>query len=576
MPIAASNRGSRGVCARLLALSCALLFGACASSAREPRVMMPTQPQSYIRTYPPDQQGNIPSPASKRYTQPAAPRASAGARYPQSASMNVETSTPQRPVIYPQDAEGPGLRMIQHRAPSIPAWAQQQETMPVMATGNSALRTPDPNVDPEYAPRQPLNAAPARPTAPAYVPPARQPQPQPQQTDAVRQTPPSPSPTETFVPPSQRFDARTSSSGSRYDIQSGTSTQPSRAHWWLGESEPAATKPSVTIPSPAPAPAPAPVSKPVIPAAPAYTPPATPSYTPPSYTAPSYAPPAPSTSSAPSSGVYPAPGTQTPLPAMDPTPRTTGSVVAGTYAGGASRGIILGAGDVVTINVLGRPELTATVDVTGAGAINVPLAGDVPVAGLSTSEAAARVEDALRRGEFVINPQVTLTTTETRSQQVSVLGEVNQPGRFKIETRTTVMDGLAQAGGISATGMNFAYILRREGGVVARYEMDIDALIEAGVGQQYFELQPGDTVIVPKAELFYIYGEVRAPNSYRLKPGMGVIQALSLAGGLTDKGSDRRIEIRRRGADGGLHTFAVNLSDPIYPEDVIYVKERFF
>lgn len=568
---AATNRGSRGVCARLLALCCVLWLGACASSAREPRVMMPTQPQSYIRTYPPAQQGNVPHPATRRYTQASVQKQPSLLYAPQKAPMNVETSTPRRPVIYPQSAEGPGLRMIQDRPSNIPAWARQQETVPSSAQSSTPNRTPTPYVEPEYAPRQTAPAS--AQSAPSYLPPARQ-QPAPSSRVDAESQYGSPAPTQTFIPPTQKFDARVSG-GSRYDIQQGEpSAPPARARWWLfGDPEPAVASEPV-----APAAKPAPVAPVTKHSTPAYAPPATPAYKAPSYTppaAPSYAPPAAAVSPAPLPSIYPAPGTNSPLPAME-LPARAVSAPAASYAGGESRGIILGAGDVVTINVLGRPELTATVDVTGAGAINVPLAGDVPVAGLSTSEAAARVEEALRRGDFVINPQVTLTTTETRSQQVSVLGEVNQPGRFKIETRTTVMDGLAQAGGISPNGMNFAYILRREGGVVARYEMDIDALIEAGVGQQYFELQPGDTVIVPKAELFYIYGEVRQPNSYRLKPGMGVIQALSLAGGLTDKGSDRRIEIRRRGTDGGLHTFGVNLSDPVYPEDVIYVKERFF
>ena len=236
----------------------------------------------------------------------------------------------------------------------------------------------------------------------------------------------------------------------------------------------------------------------------------------------------------------------------------------------------LGAGDVLTINVLGQPELTTTADVDGSGRVNIPLAGTVIVAGLSTTQAAARIAKAFQEGEYLVDPQVTVNVAESRSQQISVLGEVRQPGRFKVQSRTTVLDGLALAGGVAETGASSAYVLRNERGSVVRYELDLEALLAAGRGQTYFDLLPGDSIIVPKAELFYIYGEVRAPNAYKLKPGMTVMQALSMAGGLTDKGSDKRLEVRRRDGSGALGQQAVSLTDAVQADDVLYVKERFF
>ena len=241
----------------------------------------------------------------------------------------------------------------------------------------------------------------------------------------------------------------------------------------------------------------------------------------------------------------------------------------------AERGVILGPGDVVTLRVLGQPELGTTVDVNGDGSIQVPLAGNVTVAGLSTSAAAARVAQALRHGGFILDPQVTLATSDSRSQQVSVLGEVRQPGRFQVGSRITALDALALAGGVSESGGSVAYVLRPEGGNTVRHELDLDA-VTGGAAFRPFEIRAGDTLVVPKAEQFYIYGEVKSPNAYRLKPRMSVIQALSVAGGLTDRGSDRRVEIRRRDASGQLRTLAVDLSDAILPGDIIYVKERFF
>ncbi|TAJ53472.1 MAG: hypothetical protein EPN60_06575 [Nevskiaceae bacterium] len=239
-------------------------------------------------------------------------------------------------------------------------------------------------------------------------------------------------------------------------------------------------------------------------------------------------------------------------------------------------GFQIGAGDTVDITVLGRPELSASGNVSGDGLITAALVGAVPVLGLTPQQAARRIAQAYKDGQYLVDPQVTVTLRDYQSQQLSVLGEVKSPGRFPMRTRLSILDALALAGGINDSGAQLAYILRPEDSVVTRYEIDLDALLQAGAGQQYFELLAGDTVVVPKAELFYIYGEVKSPNAYKLKPGLTVIQALSLAGGLSDKGSDRRIDIRRRDDEGELRTQAATLSDALLPNDVIYVRERLF
>lgn len=239
-------------------------------------------------------------------------------------------------------------------------------------------------------------------------------------------------------------------------------------------------------------------------------------------------------------------------------------------------GFTIGAGDTVQIEVLGRPELSARGNISGDGRVTAALIGAVNVGGLTTAQAAERLANAYREGQYLLAPQVTVTIQEYQSQQVTVLGEVRNPGRFPIRTRLSVLDGLALSGGINDQGASIAYLLRPEDSVVTRYEIDLNALIQAGAGQQYFELLAGDTLVVPKAQLFYIYGEVKAPNAYKLKPGMTVIQALSLAGGLTDKGSDRRIDIRRHAADGRLQSLSAALNDGLEADDVIYVRERLF
>ncbi len=242
----------------------------------------------------------------------------------------------------------------------------------------------------------------------------------------------------------------------------------------------------------------------------------------------------------------------------------------------AGAGYLIGAGDTIEITVLGRSELSSRANVGVDGRVPVALVGPVEVGELTPSAAAARIARALREGQFLVNPQVSVTLVDYQSQMISVLGEVRNPGRFPVRSRLSVLDALALSGGVIEQGAQVAYVLRPEDEKVTRYEVDLDALLQAGAGQTYFELLPSDTVVVPKAEQFFIYGEVRAPNTYRIKRGMTIIQALAMAGGLTDKGSDRRIQVRRRQGNGSLERISADLFDAVQPDDVLYVRERLF
>jgi polysaccharide export outer membrane protein len=242
----------------------------------------------------------------------------------------------------------------------------------------------------------------------------------------------------------------------------------------------------------------------------------------------------------------------------------------------AVNGYVIGAGDTVQIDVLSRPELSAKGNVGADGRVTVALVGPVDIGGLTPSQAADRIAGAYRQGQYLVSPQVTVTMVDFQSQQITVLGEVRNPGRYAVRTRLSVLDGLALAGGVNEQGASTAYLLRQGRGGTNRYGVDLETLIQQGGERRSFPLQAGDTLLVPKAEVFYIYGEVKNPNAYKLKPGITVMQALSLAGGLTDKGTDKRIDIRRKAGDGAVQTVAANLNDPLRVDDVIYVRERLF
>jgi len=237
----------------------------------------------------------------------------------------------------------------------------------------------------------------------------------------------------------------------------------------------------------------------------------------------------------------------------------------------------LGPGDTIAVQVYGQPDMSSTIYVADDGTIAVPLAGSVQVAGLSPAQAGTQIENALKNGKFLVDPHVTVTVTQTRSQRVSVLGQVGTPGRYAIESNTTIFDLLAQAGGVNSQGSDTIYVIRQEpDGKETRYPVDMKGLTNGFGTLPTVTLKAGDTVFVPKAEQFSIYGEVQTPGRYRVEPGMTIIEAIAKAGGITLRGSARRVDIKRKLPDGSYSTVKAKFGDLVQSEDVIHVKESIF
>lgn len=237
----------------------------------------------------------------------------------------------------------------------------------------------------------------------------------------------------------------------------------------------------------------------------------------------------------------------------------------------------LGPGDQVKMDVFGRPEMDGTMYVGDDGTIRVPLAGPVTVSGLSPAQAGQKVEEALKKGQFLVDPHVTFTVIVSRSQRVSVLGEVRAPGRYPIESNTTILDLLAQAGGATERSADVVYILRPDSsGALQRTPVELKMNPQDGTPPAFQTLRAGDSLFVPAAAQFYISGEVRTTGVLRLDSGMTVLQAIAKAGGVTERGSTRRISIKRKNAQGGYTVISAKPEEKIQPDDVITVKERIF
>jgi len=239
------------------------------------------------------------------------------------------------------------------------------------------------------------------------------------------------------------------------------------------------------------------------------------------------------------------------------------------------RVIQLEAGDQISLQVLGQPDAT-NVYVAADGTITVPLAGIVAVAGISPVEAAARVEKALKDGGYYVDPHVTITM-QPRSQVVSVLGEVHTAGRFPITPGTTILDLLAQAGGVKESAAEFGYVLRKDdSGHVSRYTVRINGLGDSKDALPMATLLAGDSLVVPPAETCFVTGEVTTPGKYYIEPGMTVMQAILHAGGINERGSERRIELKRMGKNGQYQVIHARPDDPVQADDIVRVKESIF
>jgi polysaccharide export outer membrane protein len=237
----------------------------------------------------------------------------------------------------------------------------------------------------------------------------------------------------------------------------------------------------------------------------------------------------------------------------------------------------LGAGDAIGVQVYQSPDLSIDARVSESGVISYPLVGSVQLGGLTISEAEKKIADALRSGGFVKVPQVNIVLRQVRGNQVAVLGQVSRPGRFPLETfNTRVSDMLAAAGGTTPTGDDVLIVTGQRDGKPFRKVIDIPALFLNQKSDEDIVLAGGDTLYVNKAPMFYIYGEAQRPGPYRIERGMTVMQALAQGGGPTVRGSQNRLKLHRRDASGKVVETTPSLTDPVRPEDVIYVRESLF
>ena len=242
-------------------------------------------------------------------------------------------------------------------------------------------------------------------------------------------------------------------------------------------------------------------------------------------------------------------------------------------AAGATE-LTLGPGDVLKISVYNNPDLATETRVSANGFITFPLIGQVQVAGMPAAAAEKKIASALVSGGFVKDPQVNILVTLLQSQLVSVLGQVNRPGRYPLDASRNLLDVLALAGGASTDGSDVVTVLHQRDGKTVKENIDVVEVVRSGQSQT--ELTGGDVVYVERAPRFYIYGEVQRPGQFRIERSMTVLQALAVGGGLTARGTERGLRIQRRDGHGKLQQLDAKPDDLVQSDDVVYVRESLF
>lgn len=251
---------------------------------------------------------------------------------------------------------------------------------------------------------------------------------------------------------------------------------------------------------------------------------------------------------------------------------------------------IVGPNDTLAVTVYEQPQLSGKFMVQPDGTFAFPLLGRVKVGGLSVQAIENDMRDRLARG-YLKNPQVSVTVDTYRSQQIFIIGEVKQPGGLQFTGTMTMIEALARVGSVTDNAAAEALVVRQAPGsqppdaaVLKRVQEGKDdgnvirvnlQTLQAGALSENIMLRAGDTIFVPRAESVFISGHVGNPGAYAVRKGMTVRQALAMAGGVTDRGSTRRIQIVRK-VDGMERTIDVDLQQLVQPGDTIVVRERFF
>lgn len=247
---------------------------------------------------------------------------------------------------------------------------------------------------------------------------------------------------------------------------------------------------------------------------------------------------------------------------------------------------VIGAQDILMITSFDQEDLSGKYPVDSDGTFTFPLIGRVKAGGLTLRELEAELKKRLT-GDFFKDPQLSVGVEQYRSQKIHIVGEVRNPATYPLTGDMSLIEAIARAGSTLPSASGEALIVRAKAGGQAKgpilpngdddtdvTTVDLKAL-QSGALSQNVALRDGDTIFVPRAESVYVFGQVKNPGAYAIQRNTTVLQALSLAGGVNERGATGRIKIVRI-EKGKTVEVKVKLTDIVRPGDTIMVPERFF
>jgi len=241
--------------------------------------------------------------------------------------------------------------------------------------------------------------------------------------------------------------------------------------------------------------------------------------------------------------------------------------------------LLIGPGDMVQVDVLDTPEMSQQVRVTDAGEIPLAYLGTIHVAGDTPATAAARIQQALTERGIMRHPEVTVRVQEYATQDVAVLGQVHSPGSYPLATPQTILKVLSLAGGVLDIADRRIVVKRRA------TQEQVDYYLSNNPSQAFDAIvmvHPGDTVLVSRAPVVYVLGDVNRPGGYAIATNdshLSLLQALAMAGSASKTSAQSRARLIRKTPHGVTET-ALHLDEiekgkrddmELQPDDIVYV-----
>jgi polysaccharide biosynthesis/export protein len=241
---------------------------------------------------------------------------------------------------------------------------------------------------------------------------------------------------------------------------------------------------------------------------------------------------------------------------------------------------LIGPQDVLFVAVFGQPDLTGKFSVESDGTLSFPLVGRLKAAGLTLRAFETELKKQLADG-FLTNPQVSVGVEQYISQKIFVMGEVRQPGAYPLAGSMALIEALARAGASTTSDVIIVRPREAKGPTLPGEDQSAEVTrvnlkqLQSGQLSENVDLRDGDTIFVPRPESVYVFGQVRNPGAYGIQKDTTVLQALSLAGGVTENGAINRVKIVRA-VNGKTVELKVKLNDVVLSGDTVIVPERYF